>query len=63
LNSGNDRDLLKVMRDETTLVVLMVRVENQERRREWEAKEEERRAQEKSLDDPMFGLPEEGTEK
>lgn len=37
LNSGNDGALLKLLRDETTLVVLMVRVANQERREEWEA--------------------------
>jgi hypothetical protein len=35
-NAGNDRALLKLMRDETTLLVLMVRVANQERREEWE---------------------------
>ena len=37
LNSGQDRELLKAFRDETTLLVLMVRVENQKRRDEWEA--------------------------
>lgn len=58
LNSGNDRDLLKVMRDETTLVVLMVRVANQERREEWEAKRQDREKQEKAMEDPLFGLPE-----
>lgn len=36
LNSGDDRTLLKLMRDETTLLVLIVRVANQERREEWE---------------------------
>ena len=36
LNSGNDRALLKLLRDETTLLVLLVRVANQERREEWE---------------------------
>jgi len=35
-NSGNDRALLKLLRDETTLLVLMVRVANQEKRDEWE---------------------------
>jgi hypothetical protein len=35
-NSGNDRAILKLMREETTLLVLMVRVANQEKREEWE---------------------------
>lgn len=35
-NAGNDRAILKLLRDETTLLVLMVRVANQERRDEWE---------------------------
>jgi len=37
LNGGNDRALLKLLREETTLLVLMVRVANQERREEWAA--------------------------
>jgi hypothetical protein len=37
LNSGNDKSLLKLFRDETTLIVLMVRVRNQEKREAWEA--------------------------
>jgi hypothetical protein len=41
LNSGNDKMLLKLFRDETTLIVLMVRVRNQERRESWEARQEE----------------------
>lgn len=36
LNSGNDRALLKIIREETELLVLMVRVANQERRAEFE---------------------------
>ena len=36
LNSGSDRAMLKLLRDETTLIVLMVRIANQERREEWE---------------------------
>jgi len=36
VNSGNDRAILKMLRDETTLIVLMVRVANQEKREEWE---------------------------
>lgn len=42
LNSGNDRPLLKLYRDETTLIVLMVRVRNQKRREAWEEKQRER---------------------
>jgi hypothetical protein len=36
LNNGQDKTLLKLMREETTLLVLMVRVRNQERREAWE---------------------------
>lgn len=36
LNSGLDRQLLKVLREETVLVVLMVRIEMQARREEYE---------------------------
>lgn len=36
LNSGNDKKLLKLFREETTLIVLMVRVRNQERRDTYE---------------------------
>jgi len=35
-NSGKDREILKLLRDETTLIVLMVRMANQEKRDEWE---------------------------
>lgn len=38
LNGGEDKAILKLMRDETTLLVLMIRVRNQERREVWEAK-------------------------
>ena len=41
LNSGSDRQLLKLYRDETTLVVLMVRVRNEERRDKWKKEQEE----------------------
>jgi hypothetical protein len=62
LNSGNDKDLLKLLRDETKLLVLMVRVRNQERQEEWEEKqakkEAERQAEEDAMNDPLFGLPE-----
>ncbi|MFH1741492.1 MAG: hypothetical protein ABIH23_21000 [bacterium] len=36
VNSGKDREILKILRDETTLICLMVRVDNQEKRDEWE---------------------------
>lgn len=35
LNSGQDRALLKMLREETTLIVLMVRVANEQRRDDW----------------------------
>lgn len=61
LNSGTDRALLKLLREETTLLVLMVRVANQERREEWEARQAERREEEAAERDPMFGLPRESS--
>lgn len=39
LNSGNDRALLRLLRDETALLVLMVRVEMQTRKEQWEMSE------------------------
>jgi hypothetical protein len=39
LMSGNDRDLLKMMRDEATTVVLMVRLENEARKAEWQERQ------------------------
>ncbi len=36
LNGGNDREILRCLREETTLVVLMVRVANQAAREEWQ---------------------------
>lgn len=61
LRDTNDRALLKLLRDETTLLVLMVRVENQARREEWEAAEAvrqiERETEDAALKDPLFGLP------
>lgn len=37
LKTADDRATLKMLREETTLLVLMVRVENEEKRAEWEA--------------------------
>ena len=41
LREGQGRALLKLMRDETTLLVLMVRLKNQERRERWELEQKE----------------------
>lgn len=35
LTGVNDRAMLKLLREETTLLVLMVRVDNEEKRQEW----------------------------
>lgn len=42
LNSGNDKAMLKLFRDETMLIVLMVRVRNEERREAWEKEHAEK---------------------
>lgn len=57
LREGNDKTLLKMMREETLLLVLMVRQRNQERREEWEARQAEREAEEEAMAQPGFGLP------
>ena len=41
LDTAEAGPLLKLMREETTLLVLMVRVQNQERREEWDARQAE----------------------
>jgi hypothetical protein len=40
LRTANDRSTLKMLREETTLLVLMVRVDNDKSRAEWEAEHE-----------------------
>ena len=60
LNCGSDKALLKLLREETTLLVLMVRLANQERQEQWKARQEEIEADERAMDDPLFALPEEG---
>lgn len=40
LRTANDREYLKMYREETTLLVLMVRVDNEEKRQEWIEKKE-----------------------
>jgi len=42
LREGDDHAMLKLMREETTLLVLMVRLRNQERREQWEAEQVEK---------------------
>jgi len=42
IKTADDRTMVKMMRDETTLLVLMVRVDNEEKRNEWlESQKEE----------------------
>jgi len=60
LNGGHDRALLKLLREETTLLVLMVRVANQERQEAWRNRQAERERMETEMADPLFGLPDEG---
>jgi hypothetical protein len=40
VSSGQDRALLKMLRDDTTLLVLLVRADNEERKAEWQKKKE-----------------------
>lgn len=42
LNDGNEKAVMKLMRNETLRLVLMVRVRNQERQEEWKATQKER---------------------
>lgn len=51
LNAGKDRELLKLLRDETTVLVLMVRLRNQERKEAYEERMAEREAE---FDEPLF---------
>jgi len=51
------------LREETTLLVLMVRVANQERKEEWEAAQAEREVEEAESLQPGFGLPIEESQK
>ena len=41
LRSADDRIMLKMLREETTMLVLMVRVEREKSRAEWEQREKE----------------------
>lgn len=46
LRTSDDRATLKMLREETTLLVLMVRVDNEEKRYEWIEKQKEKEAEE-----------------
>lgn len=46
VHSGQDRTLLKLLRDEATTCVLLVRVENEARKAEWAKRDAERQAEE-----------------
>jgi hypothetical protein len=46
--------MLKLLREETTLLVLMVRVANQERREVWEAEHQEPKGETDDDENPMF---------
>lgn len=61
LQESDDKALLKLIREETTLLVLMVRLWNQERREEWEALRTEREIEEQESLRLDFGLPIEET--
>jgi len=41
LSGADDRAMLKLLREQTVLLVVAVRLANQERREEWEAQQEE----------------------
>jgi hypothetical protein len=41
LRTANDCEMLKLMREQTTYLVLMVQVDNQKKREEWMAKQAE----------------------
>ena len=56
LNGGHDRALLKLLREETTLIVLMVRVANQDRQEAWRSRQAEREREETAMSDSLFGL-------
>ena len=59
LSELDARQTLKMLREETTLLVLMVRVANQERREKREAAQAVREKEEAAMMQPGFGLPEE----
>ena len=46
IGSGEDRSILKALREETATLALMVRIANDERREAWKKEHEERKADE-----------------
>jgi hypothetical protein len=54
LNSGNDKSLLKILRDETTLIVLMIRVANQEKQDAYKEEKEKREVFENLTSNQLF---------
>jgi predicted component of type VI protein secretion system len=46
VHAGQDRELLRLLRDEATTVVLMVRLENEARQEEWRQAESLRQKEE-----------------
>lgn len=68
VQGGQDRALLKLLRDEATTCVLLVRVENEARKAEWAKRDAERQAEERSVsawlsEDGLFGEADTTTEK
>lgn len=60
VQSGLDRPLLKLMREEATTCTLLVRLENEERKAEWEARERARALEEDNEEHIETFLREEG---
>lgn len=54
LNGCTDSGMLKMLREETTLLVLMVRVRNERRKEEWEKYVAEREAEEAKINGSLF---------
>lgn len=57
LESGQDRAMLKLFRQESLYLATAIQVANQENREEWKARQAERETEEAEVDDPLFGLP------
>lgn len=61
VNSGSDRAILKMLREETTLIVLMVRVANQEKQEEWKMVEDQRKQLALEIDQVVEEIKSENT--
>lgn len=57
LESKQDREMLKLFRQESLYLSTAIQVANQERHKEWKSKQAERKIEEAEMDDPLFGLP------